>query len=129
MNILLVDDEEMVAQTLGRLLQWLGHCSQTASSGTAALHCLEAQEPDLVLTDVQMPGMDGIALLQEIRKRHPQVPVVVMSGFGAALGQTARENGAWEFLEKPVQLDRLLACIEGVVAERRAQGIEGAAGN
>ena len=56
MNILLVDDEEMVAQTLGRLLQRLGHCSQTASSGMAALRCLEAQTPDLVLTDVQMPG-------------------------------------------------------------------------
>ena len=122
MNILLVDDEEMVAQTLGRLLQRLGHCSQTASNGMAALRCLEAQMPDLVLTDVQMPGMDGIALLREIRSRHPQVPVVVMSGFGPAQGQTARENGAREFLEKPVQLDRLLSCIERVAAERGTGG-------
>ena len=79
MDILLADDDEKIRKALGGLLTSLGHTVRTASNGREALDRMAAEAPDLVITDIQMPEMDGLALLKTTRGRHPETPVVVMT--------------------------------------------------
>jgi CheY-like chemotaxis protein len=80
-QILVVDDEKTLRDIVGRALMKLGHRCVTASNGEEALALLARQTVDLVLTDLKMPKMGGLALIEWLRKEHPEIPVIIMTGY------------------------------------------------
>ena len=85
MNILVVDDEEFVRETLADMLVMLGHKVESASGGREALHKLSSGDFDLVFTDLSMPEMDGWELAREIHRLRPDTNVILITGHGAAI--------------------------------------------
>jgi DNA-binding NtrC family response regulator len=115
MDILLVDDDDEVRRAIGQFLIGRGHHLQTASDGAEALRLMADRAPGLVLSDIQMPGMDGIAFLKAVRKQFPNMPVILMTGYATVeTAIAALRNRAYDYLKKPIQFEELLACIERV---------------
>jgi DNA-binding NtrC family response regulator len=116
-RILLVEDDDTVRSALASALREAGHDLAEASSAEAALSSLTAVNPHIVLTDVRMPGMDGLELLTLLRERTPHLLVVLMTAFDdMETIVAAMRRGAFDFLVKPVRLTE----IEGVI-ERAAE--------
>ena len=119
-KILMVDDEAQFRSTTEKILKRRGFDTILADSGETALEKL-AEKPDVVVLDVKMPGMDGHQALREIKKRMPDLPVIMLTGHGAM--PSAREalvEGAFDYLSKPCDMDLLAlkindACIHGKV--------------
>jgi len=104
--ILVVDDEESIRYSLKRRLSRDGYEVHVASSGEQGLEQLERTVPDLVLTDMRMPRMDGLAFIAEARSRDGALPILAMTGFGGVdTAVAAMRCGASDFLEKPFDLD------------------------
>ncbi len=111
-RILVVDDEPDIRQTLKEILEDEGYHVELAGNGLQARQRFHDQRPDLVLLDIWMPDVDGITLLEEWRRQAP-VPVVVMSGHGTVdTAVEATRLGAFDYLEKPLSIARLLATLE-----------------
>ena len=111
-RILVVDDEPNARTALTELLLEEGYIVEAAGDGFEALGRLAAFAPDMVLTDLKMPGMDGLELMSWLRERDPALPVVVMSAFGdveTAVG--IMRAGARSYLRKPVNLIELTAVL------------------
>ncbi len=104
-RVLVVEDDDDMREMLGEILRGGGYDCQTVESGLRALSYLaEAREPDLVFSDVDMPGIDGIEFLRTVKTIMPAVPVVIVSGnFGSELGVDAVLGGAADYLYKPVR--------------------------
>lgn len=121
MDILLVDDEEDILRSVGGLLVDFGHGVISARDGADALRLLEEREGiGLVVSDIQMPEMDGLELLRSVRARWPDLPVILMTGHGDADHAVAAfHSGAYDYVRKPVRLKDLLACIERVEEQAR----------
>ncbi|HYH01750.1 MAG TPA: response regulator, partial [Bacillota bacterium] len=84
MRILIVDDEELIRKGLKKIIQRLGTAYEVmgeAATGKAALELIAAETPDLVITDIKMPELDGVALIKQLTQRFPQIKKVVLSGF------------------------------------------------
>ncbi|MEW6263838.1 MAG: response regulator [Thermodesulfobacteriota bacterium] len=108
-KILVVDDEERFLTSMAKLLAKKGCAVTTAASGREALEKLAQQEVDVIILDVKMPGMDGLATFRETKKRFPLVEVIMLTGHGTV--DTALEAiklGAFDYLLKPCGLDELL---------------------
>ncbi|GAB6063521.1 sigma-54-dependent transcriptional regulator [Deferrisoma palaeochoriense] len=119
-TILVVDDEEAILATLRGALEDEGYEVASAGSGEEALEGLDAADPDVVLLDVWLPGIDGVEVLQKLRERDPDLPVIMMSGHATIeTAVKATKLGAYDFIEKPLNLDRLLLTIEHAVRARR----------
>ena len=111
-ELLLVDDNAEFVQTLSERLRLREMNAATANSGEDALHRLESQKPDVMITDLKMPGIDGIELLRRVKKKHPDIAVIILTGHGAKRDAAlARGLGAFAYLEKPVNIDKLVAAI------------------
>jgi DNA-binding NtrC family response regulator len=118
--ILCVDDEEAQRKVLAGFLRKRGYKTVTASSADEAIEIAGSQIVDLVLTDLRMPGRDGIELLRELRALNPEIPVVVITAFGTvASAVDAMKQGAADYLTKPVDLDELEVLVDRNL-ERRA---------
>ncbi|KQP13542.1 response regulator [Pseudorhodoferax sp. Leaf267] len=118
-HILVAEDEPDIRANLGRLLRLEGFDVSLAASGAQALQMAHTRRPDLVLTDLMMPGMDGRRLLRALRgdPRTAGVPVVCLSArVEAADMQGAVAAGASAYITKPYQSATLLACIRGLLA-------------
>lgn len=110
LDILVVDDERDFAETLMLRLEQRGHRVRVAFSGPEALRALAEHEPDVVVLDFRMPGMDGLAALQEIKAGHPLVEVVLLTGHGSVdVAVAGLEKGAFDYVEKPADLEGLVA--------------------
>jgi CheY-like chemotaxis protein len=107
-KVLIVDDEPEVGQVLGEFLESRGYDTVLANSGPAALDTLEREHPDLVLLDVMMPGMDGVAVLSRIVALHPSVPVIMVTA-NADISVTSKllAMGAVDYIPKPFDLEYL----------------------
>jgi len=111
-TVLIVDDEENIRQSLSGIFEDEGYDVITAGSGEEAIKILKNQNPDLVMLDVCLPGMDGIQSLTEIKKVRPDLPVIMISGHGnIELAVKATRMGAYDFLEKPPSLERVLLAV------------------
>jgi DNA-binding NtrC family response regulator len=120
-DLLLVDDDETLRRIMGRVLAARGHRLRTAASATEALCLMEEQRPDLVLSDIEMPGMDGIQLLIAIQERFPGTPVVLMTACGDADRTAAAfQHGVCGYLQKPIRVEALLAGIRRFETTRSA---------
>lgn len=113
-SILVVDDERDLLQLLKRSLEPdLGCRIQTAPNGDAALKCLDADTFDLVLADIKMPGMNGLELLEQIKRDTPDLTVVMMTAHGdIEMAVQAMKRGAYDFITKPFDHDALLLRLE-----------------
>jgi two-component system response regulator AtoC len=116
-NVLLCDDDPGVLFTLEEILGSKGHRTVSARSGEEALAKLGQTEVDVVVTDLAMPGMDGLALLAEIRKRDPELPVILLTARGSErTAVAAMKAGAHDYLTKPFAHEEI-----GLVVERAAE--------
>ncbi|WP_444816295.1 sigma-54-dependent transcriptional regulator [Stutzerimonas frequens] len=116
-KILLVEDDHALREALGDTLQLAGHPYRAVDCGEAALAALQQEPFGLVISDVNMPGMDGHELLALIRQYHPQVPVLLMTAFGAvARAVDAMRQGAADYLVKPFEPQILLELVDRHVA-------------
>lgn len=117
--ILIADDEEGLRDIFAESLKLSGYRVSTAENGAAALRVLGAEAVDLLLTDILMPDVDGIELIMQARRSHPELKVIAMSGGGRTAAEVliniARRLGVHATLEKPFDLPTLLAKIEEFV--------------
>ncbi|HUP38748.1 MAG TPA: sigma-54 dependent transcriptional regulator [Vicinamibacterales bacterium] len=112
-RILVIDDEVGIRDSMRRTLEYQGYQFVGASSGPEGLALIDRDPPDLVFLDIKMPGMDGLEVLDQIKAKHPEVPVVMVSGHGTAQNAfEARDKGASGFIEKPFSEPVLLERIE-----------------
>jgi DNA-binding NtrC family response regulator len=112
-RILVVDDEANARNALAEILKEEGYSVDTAADGFKALARAEELGPELVLTDLKMPGMDGVKLLDKLREGTPDLPVVVMTAFGAVdTAVAAMRAGAADYLTKPLNTDELLLVVQ-----------------
>ncbi len=108
-RVLLVDDEDDFRQTVGKRLTRRGMEVFQAASGEACLGRLEAAPVDVVVLDVKMPGMDGIKTLHRIKKHHPDIEVIMLTGHATTQdGVDGIKTGAFDYLSKPIELEQLL---------------------
>jgi two-component system NtrC family response regulator len=111
-RILIVDDEKHYPMIIGEVLSEEGYTPFTASSGMEALDILNTQPIDLVLSDVKMPGMSGIDLLEKAKQIKPDLPVIIMTAFGSVeKAVEAMHKGAYTFILKPFENEALIAHI------------------
>ncbi|MGD8543292.1 MAG: response regulator [Desulfobacteraceae bacterium] len=119
-KILLVDDEERFLSTTRKVLQRKGFEVLTAASGAEALATLELNPVDVAILDVKMPGMDGIAALKEIKRRHPLVEVIMLTGHGTFESAVeGMKSGATDYLTKPSEIDELLEKVAEAFEKRQ----------
>ena len=117
-RILIVDDEPAILEAMAILLAEKGYPVETAPDGRVALGLVATSPPDLLITDVMMPGLDGWALLAQVRERTPDLPVIVIS---AIERREARQREVFitdqtVFLRKPFDFETLLAIVHRLVA-------------
>ncbi len=118
-RILLVEDRESLRRMLLRALALEGYEVEAAATGSAGTRMLAERTFDLVLTDLQLPDVSGLAVLAASRAAQPRTPVVVLTGYGTVgTAVEAMKLGAYDFLEKPVALDDLARLIAGAIAAR-----------
>jgi DNA-binding NtrC family response regulator len=119
-KILIVDDEENIRLILGSVFTDAGYSVETADDGLQALDRMKRFAPEVVLLDKNMPRMDGLAALREIRLRHPAAVVVLITAHGdVGSAVEAMKQGAYDYVEKPFDNDRIL-----LLAERAAKHYE-----
>jgi PAS domain S-box-containing protein len=117
-RILLVDDEELVRETVAEELEAIGHTVLPVRSGAEALCLLDAGAPfDLVMSDLSMPGMDGMTLIREARRRRPGLPAILLTGMDPTEVAVEDAGGALVLLRKPIGSERLA---EGVAVSLAA---------
>ena len=115
-RVLLVDDEAIFRDTLAKVLRARGLAVRTAAGGEEALVALAAEAADVVVLDLKMPGLDGLATLHRLRENAPHLPVIILTGHGTVdAGLTALTDLAFDFLLKPVSPDRLREVILAAV--------------
>jgi DNA-binding NtrC family response regulator len=123
-KVLVADDERSICEAFSDILRAEGHTPLVASSGDEALRMIAADAPDIVFLDVQMPGMDGLQVLEKIHVSHPRLPVIVMTAYGTL--QTAidaQRLHAFDYLGKPVELKQIRRLLERALYEPSAEKI------
>lgn len=121
-KLLIVDDDPTVLSVMKKLAIGAGYTTFSVQSGEDALRTLETGEKiDVLITDVCMPGMDGMELLRKVKAGYPDVEVIMVTGFGTleTAVQTLR-HGAVDYLKKPFKVDEFLGAIERAVDHRRS---------
>jgi two-component system, sensor histidine kinase and response regulator len=118
-RVLLIDDDRAGLDALSEALRSrLDDATvDTACDSHAALDLLREWEYNVVISDIRMPGMDGLALLNQVRERWPDVPVIVMTAMGWSPEAQALYDGAFAFLEKPIDVERLISLIQAARAK------------
>jgi len=118
-NILIIDDEPDMREALTAALRREGLCVFTAANGVEALEKVQGQSFDLIITDVRMPRMGGLALLQELRRTSVETPVIMMTGYGRIEDAVeAMKAGAFDYLLKPFSLDDLKVVVTKALTPR-----------
>lgn len=119
LSLLIVDDNTDLAENIKEILEDEGFGATIAANGTEALNRLEHGAYDMVITDIRMPGLNGVELLRQINDRLPGTPVVMMTAYSQdSLLDQAHEAGALDILSKPVDLERLQSSLERVASPR-----------
>jgi len=118
-RILVADDDAVIREGLRRILTAEGYDVETVSNGRAALECLEEQSFNLLVTDLKMPGMSGLEVLQSLRACQPELPVVLITGYAAIDNAVeAMKNGATDYLSKPFANDELISKVKNAIESR-----------
>src|SRR2546427_7005498 len=121
-HLLIVDDEANTLASLSRAFRLAGHEATVCDNANKALDLIRTQHFDLILSDVVMPGKDGLALLEDIKSQGVTTPVVMMSGQAhIEMAVRATRLGALDFLEKPISTEKLLLTVENALRLQRLE--------
>ena len=120
-RVLVIDDDEEIHALVGHMLAGAGHKVEKALDGAEGLRLFGEHPPDLVLTDINMPGLDGHDVIAAIRVLHPEVPIIAVSG-GGAIAQDellvkASALSAVEIIMKPFEFRQLVGAVERALAQ------------
>lgn len=116
-SVLVVDDKEMMRDSVGATLQRAGFTVHTADSGEAALTQIAARRPDAVVTDLKMPGVSGLDLIERVRQIDDELPVVMMTAFANVdTAVRAMKMGAFDYITKPFEGDELVIAVKRAIA-------------
>ncbi len=120
LKVLLVDDEEDFVRTMAERMEMRDLGSEVALNGQQALQMLEEEIPDVMVLDLRMPGIDGMEVLRRVKETYPQIAVIIMTGHGSKKEeQEARRLGAFDYLRKPVDINRLMEIVREAGRARR----------
>ena len=109
-KVLLVDDEEEFVSTLAERLELREIQALTETDGQAALVRIASDKPQVVVLDIMMPGISGLDILRHIKRSHPELPVILLTGRGATNeGIEGMQLGAFDFMMKPVKIEDLIS--------------------
>jgi two-component system nitrogen regulation response regulator NtrX len=119
-RVLVIDDEEAIRKSLRMVLEYEGYEFLEAASGPEGLETLKRETPDALLLDIKMPGMDGLEVLDVLRGRDQQIPVLMISGHGdIPTAVEAIHKGAYDFIEKPLESERVLTALRNGIERKR----------
>jgi len=119
-RLLLVEDDQNIAAALRDVLEAEGYAFTHADRGERGLELATRERFDVVLSDLKMPGMTGLELVQRVHEARPQLPLILMTAHGTAeTAITATKNGAYDYLLKPFEMDELLAVLEKAIESSR----------
>jgi DNA-binding NtrC family response regulator len=121
-SILIVDDDVQMTVMLKKVLEKEGYDVETALNGQDALAKSAVGDLDLIISDIRMPGMDGLEFLERIKGNHQDVPVVLMTAFGSIEAAVeSMKKGAYHYIAKPFKTEQLLSVVEAALRERKLQ--------
>ncbi len=124
-RILLVDDEENARVALSRLLSREGYIVDTVANGYEALDHLREHEVHLIVTDINMPEMDGIEFLREVNRSFPGSNVIMITAYGGVESYIEAINlGAFEYINKPVKIEELKSIMDKIFSPQQSQKME-----
>ena len=122
-TVLLVDDEKEFISALADRLILREFSPSTALSGEGAMREVGNKEPDVMVLDLRMPGIDGMEVLRRVRKQYPAIKVIIQTGHGSPQDEAdARALGVFDYLIKPVNIERLVERIKAAAKARRTVG-------
>jgi CheY-like chemotaxis protein len=120
-KVLVVDDDPVVGKSFDRVLSGKGYAVITASNGQEALNKLEAEDYDVVFTDIKMPGMSGLEMAEHVKERRPWLPVVIVTGYGSPDNEARAEAaGVSGFLRKPLSPEMIEGSAQKAFSEKDA---------
>ncbi len=120
LKVLVLDDEPIVCKRLQPALEKLGFAVDTFTQSVEAMHQVQQSAYDIVITDLKMKEIDGMRFLEEVKKRHPQTEVIVITGF--ATMETAKQSfqkGVFDFIAKPFKLSEIQDVVTRAAAKIR----------
>ncbi len=121
-RVMFVDDEEGVRQSFDRLLSGRGFAVSTVEDGDRAVSLLREEPAEVIVSDLRMPGLDGLQLLQWVHERQPQTRFILLTGYGnAEVERKARALGVYEYLNKPISPDALSLVITAAMQVGQAE--------
>lgn len=121
-RIWVIDDDRSIRWVLERALEQEGMTAQTFESGAAALNRLQSELPEAIISDIRMPGIDGLSLLERLRLEHPEIPVIIMTAHSdLESAVTSYQGGAFEYLPKPFDVDDAVAVAKRAIAHAHEQ--------
>ncbi len=118
-RVLVIDDEAIVRVSCQRVLEPEGFEVDVTARGDEALEMMQSKQYDVVLTDLKMPDMDGLEVLKEIKKRWPEVQVIIITGYGTiSTAVQAIKLGAYDYIEKPFTPEDILNVVKKALEEK-----------
>lgn len=127
-KLLLVDDEENFVNTLAERMTMRKVPSKVVYSGEEALQVVKTQEPDVMILDLRMPGIDGMEVLRKVKASNPKVQVIILTGHGTELDEEeAQKLGAFHYHKKPIDIDELLGTVKKAYRKRMEDTMAAAA--
>ena len=122
-KVLLVDDEEELVKALAERLEIRGIMAEVALNGEQGLQKVTHDTPDVMVLDLKMPGIDGLEVLRRVRKSHPQIRVIILTGHGSERDRVVAERiGAFDYLQKPVDIQVLVEVLNRAWKSRQENG-------
>ncbi len=119
-KILIAEDEEITLKHLVHTLAKKGYSVEGAKNGSEALQMIGADGFDLLITDIKMPGLSGLELMEKVRESHPETEVIIVTGFGSVGSAVdAMKRGAYDYITKPFNLDELLLKVRKIADKKR----------
>lgn len=118
-QVLVIDDDEVIREALRRILEARGYSVVTSANGFAGLEWVNKQDFDLVITDLKMPGMSGVEVLKSIRVLHPDIPLIMITGYSTVEGAVdAMKIGAVDYISKPFTPDQIEVTIRSALEKK-----------
>ncbi|MBN2332588.1 MAG: sigma-54-dependent Fis family transcriptional regulator [Deltaproteobacteria bacterium] len=121
-RVLIVDDEAVIRRGLCRVMEGRGYQAEASESGFGAIEKLQKTPFNIVITDLKMPGMDGIEVLKAIKILQPDVPVIIITGYSTVdTAVDAMKNGAFDYISKPFTPEQMIEMVEKALEQRTVQ--------